>query len=504
MAPAPLPRRFRPNKEQRRAARKWEEFLAGAPLAAPQKQQQERQLGEQGADEGRATHGQQGQEGQEQEGGHQRLLENPDGVQYPEPGSASVGAQLGLADGAALAAQGSARGRERAAAGAAAGPGSPQQLRGTSPKRTHADLEQPLVGTAWAAGAAGGCPALGAPPVEEEDGLASKRHRGPGGGAEGQGLAAVAEQDPQDWSLLDGGSPTQQLASQMQHVLRPAPAPAAQQAQQAQQQQQARPAVDGSTLAAELDAALARCIEEATLPGPASAYPAARVQPPSARQRKLLPAGAAFTSAFPLAAAAAARRLLQAGQQQAGQPAEAAGAAPSPEAVAGLLAQRAVLPPGLSLEQQRGHLNFCMLSDGGGGGSVGAAAAAPAAQPSSGAGAGLPAEPGASSSSATSGASRAPSQDREAGGAAATGGPAGAAGAAAAAAAAASIPRRAPRHFELRTLRSEPSLVAVEFDLYKKYQVGGGQLFGGWWVILVVLKVEQEERILACGQRAVG
>ncbi|KAL4420000.1 hypothetical protein ABPG75_007098 [Micractinium tetrahymenae] len=392
--------RFQPNKEQRRTLRRWQAYLEGAPLRSEQQEQQQQQHAATGA-----------------------------GGQH---------------------------------AGAAA-PGSPRAPAGGSPKRPHDDI---------AADAA----QWGQPPADrqeqqrqgqqqqggaEEDKERPKRSRrvAATGCEEGQGAACEAQRPPR------GSSPASRLSEQLQQALRSsslplggeegllqadaagAGAPAAQQESQ-QARQQGLPSSGGE---ASLAAALAAALQQALAAGrlPAAAYPAPRVQQPSAKQAKVLPAGVTHTSPFPLAVAAAASKALAA--SGAGGPAKA-----SAEEVAALLVQQLPAELAAACQPLKGHLNFCLPHAAAEGGGQQAAQHGQqqqeqrkqdrqhrqqqqAAQGSS-----QPSNPAAAAAAAT---------------VAAGGGDGG-------------IPRGMPRHFELRTLpSSDPSIVQVEFQLFKKYQV---------------------------------
>ena len=334
--------------------------------------------------------------------------------------------------------------------GEAAASGSPRALAGGSPKRPHDDMADSLL---WEQ-------------QQEQSSSAEgggKRHR--------LGTAGLGETDE-----ARGASPTAQLREHLQQALWSTTLPAKgvdvedgqpQQRQQPPPQQQQQPAAS-APLAAEaatsevpLDAKIAAALSAALQQGvsrgllPPAAYGAPKVQQPTAKQRKLLPAAVTFTTAFPLAVAAVVSKAAG----------STGGAKPDPEAVAALLMQQLPAHLAAAAEVAKGHLNFALpISPGtaaaAAAAAVGAAgAAAPAAAT---AGGGVEAAPGtAAGPAAHQPAAPPPSAAAHAAASAATAG-----------AATAPIPRGVPRHFELRMLRSdEPSLAQVEFQLYKKYQV---------------------------------
>lgn len=236
----------------------------------------------------------------------------------------------------------------------------------------------------------------------------------------------------------------------------------------------------GSELSSRLQQALRQCIATGALPD--VAYPPLMVVRPTPKQRKMLPQDVEFTSPSPLAVAGVARRQSKGSGHNGSQPASEQGrsvpanhpeenggqpsvaAAVTPETAAQLLLAQLQLPSGVSgVEVANGHLNFKTEA------AVAAAAKAEAAPHE------LPSRPSASPhsvprnatfapESVTIATAAAPGALREAHGTEAQGGTHGANGVA--------IPPAPKRHFELVTLPSgDPSLPAVEFELYKRYQV---------------------------------
>ena len=353
---------------------------------------------------------------------------------------------------------------------------------GGSPKRPHDELADGVLACLAPHSRAGSGEENGGGWEAGEGGGKRHRHVDGGGGELRDGAAGRAPR---------GASPTAQLRNHLQQALHGnllhtgghafQPQEWQQEAQQQQPDQQ--PAPQAAAAAAEAAGAgearlagqLAAALQQAVAAGllPPAAYPPPKVQPPTAKQRKLLPAGVACTSAYPLAVAAAASK--------------AAGSRRSPEEVAALLLQQLPAEVAAAAQAAKGHLNFGASVAGPEAaeaemGDAAAAAAAAAATAPAAAAAAAPAglaQPTAAYPS-TQLASKPLQQQVQAPAAGGAGAAASAAAAAAAAAvasaaraAAAAVPRGVPRHFELRTLpSSEPSLEGVEFQLFKKYQVG--------------------------------
>ena len=306
---------------------------------------------------------------------------------------------------------------------------------------------------------------------------AGKRQRG-ASAAEGPASAAPA------LTGFEGGQPgspfgargrTPSIATQLTDVH------LTQQTQKAQQQAAgggapATAVIDGdgcggageASLAACLQAALGRCVEAGLLPG--LAYPLLKVQRATARQQKVLPPGVAFTSPFPLAAAGAINKAAKRDGAAAGPPSSSngnggGGCGATPDSVAAALLAHCQLPPGLSAAALKGHINISGAATGAIDASP--AAAEPAAGPQPHAGRAGGSSPGAAA--AAEGGSSGHLSPRAAALQAA-------AAAAAAAGASCQVPRGVPRHYEFRMLRSsDPSLLSVEFQLWRKYQVRGGR-----------------------------
>eukprot|EP00887_Chlorella_sp_A99_P004730 scaffold4.g4730.t1 len=418
--------RFAPSRDQRRVQRRWQAYLEGAPMP------------------GHRAEAAQG--GQGQAGGSQQCQEQRQGQhEAPQPAAASH-AQPPSARELAVAVQAAAA----AAAGSSArwgGSGS-MEVQGGSPKRHYDEIdaswppagadERPQDGTAGAAAQE--------PGQQQESG---EQH---GGGKRARGAAAAAVSGGQRQQTGPGqvarseAQPVVREPSLASH-LRTAIQLQATGAQQAQQVQQpgarqgeqagaARAEGEGSAgvavpdaaaaLTAGLQAALLASVDAGELP--AVSYPAPHVQQPSARQRKALPAGS-LTTAFALAVAAAAARSRRESADSAGS------ASPrSPDAVAEALLARLPLPAGASAAVVGGHINFSLSQEQGSAGQQHAQHPKQQKPRPGGRGAGAP------------------------GAAAATG--------------VVAVPRGVPRHFELRMLpSSDPSLLLVEFPLYKRYQM---------------------------------
>ncbi|GAB4815765.1 hypothetical protein N2152v2_002811 [Parachlorella kessleri] len=505
---------FQPNKEQRRALRKWEAYLGGAPLARdkqPSTEQPQQQ---------HAGHQNQGQQAQEQEDEQQEqaqgdsqpasspLEEHPDGVQFPAQGSRGTAHAAGVLGqsvstaAAALPSAGSGDFEESGSsmdtrsAGRVQDAGAASQPRGASPKRPHEDIED------------GNDPALQASrqPYSsagaslDAGGLSSKRLRG----------GSEAADAPGGWwgsEGLEGSSPTAQLASHMQYALWE-PRQQAQQAQsrgphgpistagtsdpQFPEQHNGREIPSEAAIASSLQAALQQCVEEGLVPGPPAQYPAARVQQPTAKQRKLLAADVAYTSPYALAVAGAAKRATAAAAAAVGNTANSKQGTPlNAEAVADVIVQHAVMPHGMEVRANKGHLNFHFNSSNFAGsgkealpgaeaagviGARSATKAATAAPAASAAADGGSRAATAAAAAALPGSGPAATKARQGPATPAEAGSDGAAGAAAEAARAVgaateAVPRGVRRHLEFTMVRSDPSVIPVEFDLYKKYQV---------------------------------
>ena len=372
-------------------------------------------------------------------------------------------------------------GRQRVGTSA---PGSPRAPAGGSPKRPHDDIAADAV--QWGQLTAGSQLQQQEDGTEQEEERSKRSRRGAAGGEDGEGGGWEDEQRPPR-----GSSPTSRLSEQLQQALRSSSLPlagadgedglqavgadgaaalAGQHAQQAQQhaqqqaQQQAQQEAPAGSEAA-LAAALAAAVQQAVAAGllPAAAYPAPRVQQPSAKALKVLPAGVTHTSPFPLAVAAVASKALAAGGAG-GPPSKA-----SPEEVAALLAKRLPAELAAACQAVKGHLNFRLpqLAPAGAaehgsrqhGASVGQQQAHRCQQ-------GHPRQQQQQQQQQQR--QRQGQEARQQGGSAAapTGG-----------SSSDGIPRGMPRHFELRTLPSgDPFIVQTEFQLFKKYQVGASSV----------------------------
>ena len=452
LAPFPLP------PPQRRVQRKWEAYLRGAPLRgsahspAPElrqdqehsrrpqgsarSEQQEQPFGGVGGSGGAAGSA----KGTALWGGSgEACVAAP--IQAP---ARSVGSTLGP-DWHLLRSWPPQQQEQQVVAATSApasgpGGGSPREVLGGSPKRSHEDT---LGALPWGGRDTPQCEAEQWQLQEQGGG---KRQRAAGspqpagcprliaGGGTQAALAQPAEGPQENGAAehseraLRGASPTALLSAQLQATLGAGGGKGS----------SGGPVATEAGLSAALAAALQCCVAAGELP--TASYPQAQVQAPTPRARKQLPPSVCFTSPLPLAAAAAASRMLEAtGSAAAG----AAAAPPSTQRVAAALLARLQLPEGVCAEALRGHLNFSLEGS--------AAPGAPGGSPGGASGRQLPP------------LQREQQEQQQRSGAPAAG----------RAQVPAPIPRGPARHFEVRMLpATDPGLVRVEFDLFRKYQVG--------------------------------
>jgi arginine-tRNA-protein transferase len=198
------------------------------------------------------------------------------------------------------------------------------------------------------------------------------------------------------------------------------------------------------SLRKELQAALERCIEAGKLPD--LDYPLPRVSQPSAKQRKKLPLDVEYTSPAPLAVTGIANRA-EIGGGETEEDTDVEFMQPlNLEFTAQLLVDQMQLPEGIAgAEIANGHINFKVAAKEEAVGGTVAATSTPCVEIET-----------KEKHKKTNGSGKKNNKQ----------------GRQPIAIAASTIPRSPPRHFQLIMVpSSEESLPAVEFELYKKYQV---------------------------------